>query len=77
MPRTLALARDEGLEKDVDVDDAVYFLSQITVVPGRAAGMPRWRKRLFVTLSRNAASPVEYFRLPADRTVAVGSQVEL
>ena len=39
--------------------------------------MARWRKRLFVAIARNAASPVDYFHLPGDRTVSIGSQIEL
>jgi KUP system potassium uptake protein len=39
--------------------------------------MAVWRKRLFVGLSRNAASPVEYFGLPEDRVISLGSRVDL
>jgi KUP system potassium uptake protein len=39
--------------------------------------MARWRKRLFVAIARNAASPVAYFGLPDDRTVVVAAYVEL
>jgi KUP system potassium uptake protein len=39
--------------------------------------MSGWRKRLFVALSHNAASPAPYFHLPIDRTVVVGSRIEL
>ena len=39
--------------------------------------MPRWRKKLFLAISRNAANPVETFRLPDDRTVVMGSHIEL
>jgi KUP system potassium uptake protein len=77
VPRTLALACEAGLEADVDPETAVYFLSQVSIQPTRAPGMRAWRKRLFVAMSRNAASPVEYFRLPAGRTVTIGSQIEL
>jgi KUP system potassium uptake protein len=77
VPRLLALAEETGLECDVDVDGAVYFLSQISIVPSAAPGMAGWRKRLFVAMSRNAASPVDYFRLPRERTVTLGSQIEL
>ena len=77
VPRTLALAAASGLESDVDVDGAVYVLSHVSIVPTSAPGMSRWRKRLFITMSRNAASPVEYFRLPQGRTVAIGSQIKL
>jgi KUP system potassium uptake protein len=37
--------------------------------------MASWRKKLFVTMARNAASPIEAFGLPSDRTVIMGSQV--
>jgi KUP system potassium uptake protein len=77
VPRTLALACEAGLEVDVDPDSAVYFLSHVSVVPTRAPGMRGWRKRLFVAMSRNAASPVEYFHLPGERTVTIGSRIEL
>jgi KUP system potassium uptake protein len=39
--------------------------------------MKRWRKGLFVNLARNAASPIEHFRLPSERTVEMGSQVSV
>jgi KUP system potassium uptake protein len=39
--------------------------------------MAGWRKRLFVAMSRNAASPVSYFGLPEDRVVALGSNVDV
>jgi KUP system potassium uptake protein len=39
--------------------------------------MQRWRKHLFVVLARNAASPVDYFKLPRERTVSIGAQIEL
>jgi KUP system potassium uptake protein len=77
VPRLLALARETGLESEVDVDGAVYFLSQVTVTPTAAPGMRGWRKRLFVAMSRNAASPVDYFHLPGERTVTLGSRIEL
>ncbi len=77
VPRTLMLARQLGMERDLDVEGASYFLSQISIVPTSARGMARWRKRLFLAMSRNAASPLEYFDLPRDRTVSLGSQVEL
>ena len=61
----------------MDPDEASYFLSRITIVPTAAPGMRRWRKRLFVTISRNAASPVEYYCLPDHRTVTLGARVEV
>jgi len=55
-----------------------FFLSRETVIPSmHAAGMARWRERLFATLARNAVSPVEYFNLPANRVIEVGTQIEI
>jgi KUP system potassium uptake protein len=77
VPRLLELAEETGLECDIDVAGAVYFLSQISITPTAAPGMAGWRKRLFVAMARNAASPVDYFQLPGERTVTLGSQIEL
>jgi KUP system potassium uptake protein len=77
VPRLLALAAESGLERDVDLDGAVYFLSQISINATEAPGMRAWRKRLFVAMARNAASPAEYFCLPAGRTVTLASTVDL
>jgi KUP system potassium uptake protein len=78
VPATLRLAaRRHLLEGHVDVRHASYFLSQITIVPTDAPGMNRWRKKLFVVMARNAASPATYFRLPDDRTVTIGERIDL
>lgn len=78
VPAALALARKQGLlPRNLDLEHASYFLSRITIVPNEAPGMKRWRKDLFVALARNAASPVEHFKLPSERTVMTGSQVPL
>ena len=76
VPAALTLARAQGLI-DVDPDGAYYFLSRISLQRGSAPGMRTWRKRIFLGLAHNAASPTEYFRLPEDRTVAMGATVAL
>jgi len=77
VPAALRQAAAQGLEVDVDLANATYFVSQITIVRGDAPGMPRWRKKLFIALSRTSASPVEYFHLPEHRIVTMGSYIEL
>jgi len=77
IPAILRSARDKGDELDIDPDTAFYFLSRITVQRGPSAVMPTWRKRLFIGLAHNAASPADYFHLPAHRTVVMGSRVDL
>jgi KUP system potassium uptake protein len=52
-----------------------YLVSRITIVRSNSPGMRAWRKRLFIALARNAASPIEYFGLPSDRTVVLGGHI--
>ncbi|MFL5863181.1 MAG: potassium transporter Kup [Solirubrobacteraceae bacterium] len=76
VPEALALARKLGfLDRNLDLEHASYFVSRMTIVPTNAPGMARWRKRMFVTLARNAATPVEQFALPGARTAMTNSDV--
>jgi KUP system potassium uptake protein len=78
IPAALARARKRGLlERNLDLEHASYFVSKITITATDAPGMRRWRKALFIAMARNAASPIEQFGLPPERTVMMGSQVEL
>jgi KUP system potassium uptake protein len=74
VPAALRLAAGQTRELQ-NVDDITYFLSRITIRPTKTGGMTMWRKRLFSALARNASSPAEYFRLPDDQVVALGSQI--
>ena len=77
IPDTLRLAQAKGLECDLDFERLSYFVSRIFIDVTDAPGMSRWRKKLFVVLARNAASPVDYFGLPAERTVSMSAQIPL
>ncbi len=77
IPSLLRLAAQAGLECPLEVEEASYFLSTIELRIGDAPGMTRWRKRLFVATSRITADAAEYFGLPRDRTVIMGSQIEV
>ena len=84
IPEMLEHARGLSSELDLDPGEALYFLSRITIERGDddeslepSQRMVRWRKRLFIGLSHNAATPAAYFCLPVDRTVVMASRVEL
>jgi len=65
-------------ELEVDPESAFYYLSRVSIEAGhREKGLPRWQKMLFVGLAHNAASPAVYFRLPVERTVIMGTRVDL
>jgi KUP system potassium uptake protein len=75
VPQALKAAKAEGLE--VDSDDVAYFLGRETLIVTSKPGMARWREALFVLMTRNAAGPTAYFRLPPHQVVELGVQVEL
>ena len=54
-----------------------FFLSRQTLVPSEKPGMALWREKLFAWMLRNAASAMEFFRLPTNRVVELGSQIEI
>jgi KUP system potassium uptake protein len=76
VPAALRQAAEQGLEVDIDVDGATYFVSRITIVRGDTPGMHAWRKKLFVALANTTTNPVEIFCLPEHRIVTIGSYVE-
>jgi KUP system potassium uptake protein len=57
--------------------DTSYFLSRQTLIPSQRPGMAIWREKLFAWMVRNAATPMEFFKLPTNRVVELGSQVEI
>jgi KUP system potassium uptake protein len=77
VPAALREAAAQGLPVQIDVATATYFVSEITIVLGEAPGLSRWRKRLFLLLSRTSKSPVDFFGLPERRIVTMGSYIEL
>jgi KUP system potassium uptake protein len=78
VPAALRLCRKQGLlERNLDIEHAKYFLSRITITPKESSAFRFGGKRLFIAMARNAASPVEAFRLPRESTVIIGSQIEL
>ncbi|MXO72482.1 potassium transporter Kup [Alteraurantiacibacter buctensis] len=54
-----------------------FFLSRQTLLPSERPGMAIWREKLFSWMMRNAATPMEFFHLPTNRVVELGSQVEI
>ena len=77
IPGLLPLIRQADIESPLDEDTLSYFLSRIEIVLGDAPGMSRWRKHLFIATSRITADAAEYFQLPRERTLIVGSRIEL
>jgi len=77
VPRLLRLANQAGIDGEIDVDGAYFYVSNMVVGGDGGTGMMRLRKRLYMVLSRNASSPVEYFKLPPERTVIESTEVSI
>lgn len=75
VPRVLSHCMREGLS--FDLMDTSFFLGHEKLVPGLHSKMARWRDVVFIWMSRNALSATEFFRIPSNRVVEVGTQVEL
>jgi KUP system potassium uptake protein len=77
VPSLLPLIRQAAPEGALDTSKISYFLSTIEIRRGNTPGMSRWRKRIFVATARLTADAAEYFQLPRERTVIMGSRIEL
>lgn len=75
VPQALRQGASKGLE--IPVFETTYFLSRETVVPSPGAGMALWRERVFAAMSRNAGGVVEFFRLPDNAVVELGTRVQI
>jgi KUP system potassium uptake protein len=77
VPALLPFIRAADIESPLHDGKMSYFLSRIEIVRGDTPGMSRWRKRLFIATSRITADAAEYFQLPREGTLIVGSRIEL
>lgn len=77
VPGALRLLDPKHAEGHLRLREATYFLSTIQVLAGDAPTMARWRKHLFIAITYITADAAEHFGLPRERTVIMGSQIEV
>ena len=75
IPRALELCKTRGLP--INLFETSYFLSREIVVPTKGSGMARWRETLFALMSRNAGSVSDFFRLPDNCVIELGTRVQI
>jgi KUP system potassium uptake protein len=71
-----ALARVQGVGPTCKMMDTSFFLARQTLIASARPGMAIWREKLFAWMLRNAESAMEFFKLPTNRVVELGSQLE-
>jgi KUP system potassium uptake protein len=75
VPKSLELCAAYGLT--FNNLETSFFLSRETVIPTHGTGMADWREKLFAAMTRNAGSAVEFFNIPANRVIELGTQVQI
>ena len=75
VPKALILCQAHGL--DIPAFETTYFLSRETVVPTPGGGMAQWREKMFATMTRNSGGIVEFFHLPDNSVVELGTRVQI
>lgn len=75
VPDVLEECKNRGLE--IKCEETTFFLSRETIIPSSKPGMWLWRESLFAFMSRNAQRATAFFRLPANRVVELGMQIEI
>jgi KUP system potassium uptake protein len=75
VPQALAIARKLGWQ--FDIMSTSFFLSRRTLRPTETSGMPQWQDHLFIALARTANDATDYFQVPTERVVEVGTQVKV
>jgi KUP system potassium uptake protein len=75
VPAALAQLKDCGPQ--CKMMDTSFFLARQTLLASSRPGMAIWREKLFAWMLRNAESAMEFFKLPTNRVVELGSQVEI
>ena len=75
IPAALELCGQSGLK--FDMMDTSFFTSRAMIVIGEKSGMAKWRGRLFLALSKNAMNAADFFKIPANRVIEMGTRVEI
>ena len=75
VPQALSQCSSFGLE--FNMLETSFFLSRETIIPTQFPGMALWREKIFASMARNASSATAFFRIPTNRVVELGTQIEI
>ena len=75
VPRALELCRQFGLS--FDLMQTTFFLGRETLIPASRSDLRRWQAAIFIAMQATALSATRFFRIPANRVVEMGTQVEI
>jgi KUP system potassium uptake protein len=75
VPRLLELLETRGLR--ARPRETSFYLGRETLLPTGTSRLPRWRKKLFILMARNAQSATGFFNLPPNRVLELGAQIQV
>ena len=75
IPAALEQCATQGLS--FDMMSTSFFISRALIVSGPNPGMMKWRERLFLMLSKNAMNAADYFKIPVNRVIEMGTKIEI
>jgi len=61
----------------LEIEDTTFFLAHDTIIPSDLPGMALWRERLFAWMMQNAAKASDFFKIPPNRVVELGTKIEI
>jgi KUP system potassium uptake protein len=75
VPKAMEQARKLGM--DAPIEPVTFYVGRVTLRVRRGGEIPLWAKRLFRLMQRNAPPSTDHFRLPTQRVMELGAQVDL
>jgi KUP system potassium uptake protein len=75
LPAAIALMRKSGLKFDIMTTS--FFVGRRTLKASATSGMPQWQDKLFIAMTKQAASAPDFFQIPSDRVVELGAQMKV
>ncbi|MEO6421321.1 MAG: potassium transporter Kup [Candidatus Nitrotoga sp.] len=75
VPAALELCAPLGLS--FDLMETTFFMSRALIVPAPTPGMMKWREWLFIIMSKNAMNATEFFKIPTNRVIEMGTRIEI
>jgi len=75
VPLLLQRCQEFGLE--VDLENATFFLGRETLIASNKTEMPKWQEKIFAFMAQNAQRATDYFKIPSDRAIEIGTVVDM
>jgi len=75
VPQLLKLCEERGLS--VDLEKTTFFLGRETLIASNRTEMPKWQEKIFAFMAQNAQRATDYFKIPSDRAIEIGTVVDM